>query len=149
MNPDAHDPVDYRKLTEENARLVFEAEMRGDAVVPAPPWKFTFELTAHCNIHCFFCDCEMIRKQYRDRGFRNFALPVEQFRIIAEQAFPRASVINPTVVGEPLTIPYFDEMLDAPGKVRHPPGNRHQRHAAPRQEAPAHATVALQPDHLV
>ena len=113
MNPDAHDPVDYRKLTEENARLVFEAEMRGDAVVPAPPWKFTFELTAHCNIHCFFCDCEMIRKQYRDRGFRNFALPVEQFRIIAEQAFPRASVINPTVVGEPLTIPYFDEMLDA------------------------------------
>ena len=105
--------MDHAKLTAANQAAAIQAETDGDTVVNAWPLKLTLELTADCNLHCFMCDCEMARDRYRAKGYKKFALPVEIFRQIAEASFSKISVINPTVVGEPLMLPYYDEMLEA------------------------------------
>ena len=111
------DPVeeapDYPSLTRENERAAVAAEMSGSPVVEAWPTKYTLELTADCNLHCFMCDCEMARDTYRAEGFKSFKLPVEMFRQIADAGFPRATYVNPTVVGEPFMLAYWDELVDA------------------------------------
>ncbi|MDF1799831.1 MAG: radical SAM/SPASM domain-containing protein [Planctomycetota bacterium] len=104
---------DYPSLTRENERSAVAAEMSGSPVVEAWPTKYTLELTADCNLHCFMCDCEMARDTYRAEGFKSFKLPVEMFRQIAEAGFPRATYVNPTVVGEPFMLAYWDELVEA------------------------------------
>lgn len=103
---------DYVRLTRENEDVVLAAEAAGSAVVPAPPMKFTFEFTGDCNIHCFFCDCEFNRNEFRKKGFTKFSMDEATFRALAENAFPRATVVNPTVIGEPFSFPFFDLLLD-------------------------------------
>jgi len=105
--------TDYTSQTRANETASFAAERRGAAVVPAWPMKFTVEFTADCNLHCFMCGCEMARDDWRSQGVKKFAMPVETFRRIAEHAFPKTSVVNPTVVGEPFVLGYFDELMEA------------------------------------
>jgi hypothetical protein len=106
-------PVDYVALTAANSAEACAAEMRGDAIVNAWPMRFTLELTADCNLHCFMCDCEMLRDKGREVGIKKFAMPEKIFHDIAKAAFPRIQQVNPTVVGEPFVLGYFDELLDA------------------------------------
>ena len=105
--------MDYARQTRANADEARAAEVRGDEVVEAWPIKMAFEFTADCNLHCFMCDCEMARDRYREQGIKRFTLPVETFRLIADTAFPHISVVNPTGVGEPLVLSYFDELMEA------------------------------------
>ena len=105
--------MDYDALTIANSERAEAAEARGDAVVDARPMRFVMEFTADCNLHCFMCDCEMLRNKARDVGIKKFALPVESFRKLVEHFFPSAHQVNPTVVGEPFVLGYFDELLDA------------------------------------
>lgn len=99
-------------MTLENEARVLEAERQGRAVVDGWPIMVVFEFTGACNLHCFMCGFEMLRDDLRTQGRTKFTLPVETFRVIAEKAFPHISIVNPTVSGEPLMLPYFDELLD-------------------------------------
>ena len=107
-----NDQPDYREQTRRNEEAVLAAERAGSARVDAVPMKMTFEFTGDCNIHCFFCDCEFGRNEFRKQGMNKFAMDEQTFRLLAENAFPHATVVNPTVVGEPFTFPYFDLMVD-------------------------------------
>lgn len=82
-------------------------------IVDGWPIKIVFEFTAMCNLHCFMCGFETFREELRDQGRTRFTLPVETFRVIAEKAFPHISIVNPTVSGEPLVLPYWDELIEA------------------------------------
>ncbi|MEZ6195055.1 MAG: radical SAM protein [Planctomycetota bacterium] len=104
--------IDYAALTRENERAVLASEEAARARVDALPMKITFEFTGDCNLHCFFCDCEFGRNVMRREGVHRFAMDEEKFRWMAENAFPRATIVNPTVVGEPFTFPFFDVMLE-------------------------------------
>lgn len=110
---DPSTPVDYVALTAANSAEACAAEMRGDAIVKAWPMRFTLELTADCNLHCFMCDCEMLRDKGRAVGIKKFAMPEKIFHDIARSAFPRIHQVNPTVVGEPFVLGYFDALLEA------------------------------------
>jgi MoaA/NifB/PqqE/SkfB family radical SAM enzyme len=103
---------DYASLTHANEAAVLACEAAASPRVEALPMKLTFEFTGDCNLHCFFCDCEFGRNEYRKRGITKFSMDEATFRRIAEAAFPKATVVNPTVVGEPFTFPYFDLMLE-------------------------------------
>jgi MoaA/NifB/PqqE/SkfB family radical SAM enzyme len=103
---------DYRQLTRENEHQAFEAEREGKLVVDNWPVKMCFEFTGACNLHCFMCGCEMVRDGLRGRGVKNFSLPVETFRTIAAKAFPRLSLVVPTLSGEPFVLPYWDELIE-------------------------------------
>lgn len=106
------DELDYPALTRENEARVLAAEAAASPRVDALPMKITFELTGDCNLHCFFCDCEFGRNVFRKQGVHRFAMDEAKFRQLAEAAFPKATIVNPTVVGEPLTFPYFDLLLE-------------------------------------
>jgi len=105
--------MDYAALTRDNEARSRAAESRGDLVVDAWPQKVFFEFTVDCNLHCFMCGCEMARDGYRAAGFKRFTLPVETFRLVVKKAFPHLSIVNPTAVGEPMMLAYFDELLAA------------------------------------
>lgn len=107
------DSTDYVALTAANSKTVCDAEMRGDAVVNALPMRFTLELTADCNLHCFMCDCENHRNKGRAVGIKKFAMPEKIFHDIVRAVFPRIQQMNPTVVGEPFVLGYFDQLLEA------------------------------------
>ncbi|MEE9392336.1 MAG: radical SAM protein [Planctomycetota bacterium] len=109
---DTQDLDKYRALTRENEAALLQRESEAAASVDALPMKITFEFTGDCNLHCFFCDCEFGRNVFRNQGVHGFAMDEEKFRWMAELAFPKATIINPTVVGEPFTFKYFDAMLD-------------------------------------
>ena len=104
--------TDYVTLTHANEEAVLASERAGSMTVDGRPMKITFEFTGDCNLHCFFCDCEFHRNEFRARGVKKFAMDEDTFRRLAEAAFPKATVVNPTVVGEPFTFPYFDLMLE-------------------------------------
>jgi len=102
----------YLRLTRENEAAALAAEAAGSPRVDALPMKITFEFTGDCNLHCFFCNCEFGRNALRRQGIHRFAMDEASFRTLAEAAFPRATLVNPTVIGEPLTFPHFDLLLD-------------------------------------
>ena len=108
----ADDPIDHESATRANETAALQAECVGARRSDALPMKFTFEFTGDCNLHCFFCDCEFGRNEFRREGIHRFAMDEALFRQIAEAAFPRATIVNPTVVGEALTFPHFQLMLD-------------------------------------
>ncbi len=105
-------PTSYVEQTHLNEEKAIAAEDAGRTVVPAAPMKITFEFTADCNIHCFFCECEFIRNQFRAKGIHKFAMDETHFRAMAETAFPYVSLVTPSGVGEILTYEHFDLMLD-------------------------------------
>jgi len=105
--------MDYHGLTRENEALVLAAEKAGEPVVGGLPIKFNIELTADCNIHCRMCECHMLRRAMRRQGKRDLHLPRHLFRAAVERVFPRCSLVNPSLVGEPLMLPYLDELIEA------------------------------------
>ncbi len=102
----------YEAQTRANETRALEAEAAALERVEAAPMKITFEFTGDCNLHCFFCDCEFGRNEFRKQGVHKFAMDAQLFSSMAETAFPHATVVNPTVIGEPFTFPHFDLLLD-------------------------------------
>ena len=77
--------------------------------VDGQPLKLTLELTADCNLYCRMCEFPVPRE--RGRGRYDMDMPLETFRMLVPQVFPHARIVNLTVVGEPLMVPYLDEVL--------------------------------------
>jgi radical SAM protein with 4Fe4S-binding SPASM domain len=93
----------------DNERRVRSAARKGDVFVDGLPLKITLELTADCNLYCRMCEFPVPRE--RGRGRYDMDMPLETFRMLAPQVFPHARIVNLTVVGEPLMVPYLDEVL--------------------------------------
>jgi radical SAM protein with 4Fe4S-binding SPASM domain len=111
---DLYDPTRYTAeqiaaYKADNERRVRAAARHGDAFVDGQPLKVTLELTADCNLYCRMCEFPVPRE--RGRGRYDMDMPLETFRMLAPQVFPHARIVNLTVVGEPLMVPYLDEVL--------------------------------------
>ena len=112
-NPLPRVAMDHAQSTRENERRVLDAELAGALEVPGLPIRFNLELTADCNLHCRMCACEITRQDCRRRGLTDFHMPLDQFRAAVARVFPLCSILNPSLVGEPLVLPYLDELIDA------------------------------------
>src|SRR5688572_24423016 len=88
----------------DNERRVRSAARHGDVFVDGQPLKLTLELTADCNLYCRMCEFPVPRE--RGRGRYDMDMPLETFRMLVPQVFPHARIVNLTVVGEPLMVPY-------------------------------------------
>lgn len=93
-----------------------EARVRRDAAAGRPvldglPLKVTLELTADCDLYCRHCEFPEPRESGREKNYK-MDTPFADYRdVIVPALFPQARVVNPTVVGEPLMVPYLDELL--------------------------------------
>src|SRR5688572_5510580 len=94
----------------DNERRVRDAAHRGDIFIDGQPLKVTLELTADCNLYCRMCEFPTPREA--GRGRYDMDMPLQTFRMLAPQVFPHARLVNLTVVGEPLMVPYLDEVLE-------------------------------------
>ncbi len=103
-------PQQIEEYKRDNERRVREAAHRGDVFVDGQPLKVTLELTADCNLYCRMCEFPTPREA--GRGRYDMDMPLQTFRMLAPQVFPHARLVNLTVVGEPLMVPYLDEVLD-------------------------------------
>ncbi len=102
-------PEQIAAYKSDNERRVREAARKGDVFVDGQPLKVTLELTADCNLYCRMCEFPVPREQ--GRGRYDMDMPVQTFRALVPQVFPHARIVNLTVVGEPLMVPYLDEVL--------------------------------------
>jgi len=112
LNPADYTPEQIRAHKAENERRVREAAQRGDFRIDGMPLKVTLELTADCNFFCRMCEFPAPREDGRKKGY-GLSMPLEQFNdVIVPNVFPYALVVNLTVVGEPLMVPYIDSVLE-------------------------------------
>lgn len=95
----------------DNERRVREAARRGDVFVDGMPLKVTMELTADCNFFCRMCEFPAPREDGRRKGYE-LDMRREVFGVLAPQVFPHALMVNLSVVGEPLMVPYLDHVLE-------------------------------------
>ena len=95
----------------DNERRLRDAASQGDAVIDALPAKVTLELTADCDLFCKMCEFVVPRERGRKQGY-GLDMPIDHFEMLAPQIFPSARLINLTVVGEPLLVPYLDRVLE-------------------------------------
>jgi radical SAM protein with 4Fe4S-binding SPASM domain len=102
-------PAQISGYKADNERRVRKAARSGDVFVDGQPLKLTLELTADCNLYCRMCEFPVPRE--RGRGRYDMDMPLETFRMLVPQVFPHARIVNLTVVGEPLMVPYLDEVL--------------------------------------
>lgn len=110
--PDLMTPKDYARHKRENAVRVIEAERTGSPVVDAWPLELWVDFTGLCNLHCIMCSVEPLREKHRALGEVRFSVPRETFRAIVEKSLPHVNILNPTTVGEPLMLPYWDELVE-------------------------------------
>lgn len=112
LDPNDYTPEQIREIKADNERRVREAASRGDVHIDGMPLKVTLELTADCNFFCRMCEFPAPRESGRKKGYE-LSTPVENFdRVIVPNVFPHALVVNLTVVGEPLMVPYLDRVLE-------------------------------------
>ncbi len=95
----------------DNERRVREAALRGDVFVDGMPLKVTMELTADCNLFCRMCEFPAPREEGRSKGYE-LDMRSELYEVLAPQVLPHALMVNLTVVGEPLMVPYLDRVLE-------------------------------------
>ncbi len=112
LDPNDYTPEQIRSLKADNERRVREAAARGDVHIDGMPLKVTLELTADCNFFCRMCEFPAPRESGRKKGYELTTPPGEFDSLIVPNVFPHALVVNPTVVGEPLMIPYLDHVLE-------------------------------------
>jgi MoaA/NifB/PqqE/SkfB family radical SAM enzyme len=94
----------------DNERRVREAAARGDVFVDGMPLKVTMELTADCNFFCRMCEFPVPREDGRKKGY-DLHMKSDLFDLLAPQVLPHALMVNLTVVGEPLMVPYLDRVI--------------------------------------
>lgn len=99
-----------RYKVEHEARVRDDAR-HGRAVIDGMPLKVTLELTADCDLYCRHCEFPEPREEGREKNYK-MDTPFADYRnLVVPSLFPQLRVLNPTVVGEPLMVPYLDELL--------------------------------------
>ncbi len=99
-------------LKEANERLAWEEERSGLAYNHAMPVHLTLETTMKCNMRCIMCQVYRSPDAIQRGLVGDPAMPSELFEKVAEEAFPTAKELTPTVMGEPLLTPYLPRVLD-------------------------------------
>jgi radical SAM protein with 4Fe4S-binding SPASM domain len=104
-------PAMLARYKDENEGRVRRAARRGEEEVDGLPLKLTLELTADCNLYCRHCEFPEPREQGREKNYK-MDTPFEDYRnLLVPALFPQARTVNLTVVGEPLMVPYLDEVV--------------------------------------
>ena len=99
-----------RYKDEHEARVRDDAR-HGRAVLDGMPLKVTLELTADCDLYCRHCEFPEPREEGREKNYK-MDTPFADYRnLVVPSLFPQLRILNPTVVGEPLMVPYLDELL--------------------------------------
>ncbi|MAE75582.1 MAG: hypothetical protein CMJ85_01780 [Planctomycetes bacterium] len=95
-----------------NLDAVLAAETAGDGRLDAFPLRVTLELTADCNLRCPHCEFTPPRawKDKHDPG-RILHTSLEDLTRFAGDVFPHVQEIIPSVVGEPMMYPFWNEFL--------------------------------------
>jgi MoaA/NifB/PqqE/SkfB family radical SAM enzyme len=106
-----HDP--HQAFRQANLDRVLEAESSGLGEYDALPIRVTLELTADCNLRCPHCEFTPPRawKEKHD-PHRILHLGLDDLRVFASKVFPHTQEIIPSVVGEPMMYPFWNEFLD-------------------------------------
>ena len=103
---------DLLALKEANERLAWEEERRGSAYNHAMPVHLTLETTMKCNMRCVMCQVYRSPDAIQRGQVADAVMPLELFEKVAEEAFPTAREMTPTVMGEPLLTPYLSRIFD-------------------------------------
>jgi MoaA/NifB/PqqE/SkfB family radical SAM enzyme len=95
-----------------NLEAVRAAEAQGLGTYDAYPARVTLELTADCNLRCPHCEFTPPRA-WKDKHDpkRILHVSIEDVRRFAEEVFPHIQEVVPSVVGEPMMYPHWDEFL--------------------------------------
>ncbi|HMS17442.1 MAG TPA: SPASM domain-containing protein, partial [Planctomycetota bacterium] len=115
FDPTRYSRQDITNYKADNERRVRQAALQGDVFVDGMPLKVTFELTADCNFFCRMCEFPSPREAGRKKGYQ-LDMGSPEFEMLAPQVFPHALMVNLTVVGEPLMVPYLDRVLELAGQ---------------------------------
>ena len=73
--------------------------------------KAVYDLTINCNLNCKMCECAIRKKQAIEEG-KTLTVPYEIFERVSKQFLPYARIVNLTLAGEPLMIPYLDRVIE-------------------------------------
>lgn len=102
---------DLPAVKEANERLAWEEESRGSAYNRAMPVHLTLETTMTCNMRCIMCQVYRSPDAIQRAQVASPVMPLELLEGLAEEAFPTAREMTPTVMGEPLLTPYLPRVL--------------------------------------
>ena len=103
----------YDELRRANAAVVRAAEAAGLGTYDAYPLRVTLELTAGCNLRCPHCEFTPARAWVEQNDPKRILwLPPDELRVFAAAVFPHIREVVPSVVGEPMMYPYWQDFLD-------------------------------------
>jgi MoaA/NifB/PqqE/SkfB family radical SAM enzyme len=98
---------------ERNTEAVRAAELAGLGSYDAYPTRVTLEITAACNLRCPHCEFTPARAWIdKNDPQRILYMGLDELRRFADAVFPHIQEVVPSVVGEPMMYPYWNEFLD-------------------------------------
>jgi radical SAM protein with 4Fe4S-binding SPASM domain len=89
----------------ENSRKALLSEKKRLPVNEGMPIRVTINASTSCNLNCTMC------KYHGQSEIDAESLPLEDFKMVAEQLFPLCKELHPSTTGEPLVLSYFKKIL--------------------------------------